>query len=148
MARQGLHLEGLNILCTWTFVKGEPADTVYRVDYNDESADYRQLLEDAGWTRAASLMGWQYWQTKAANGRSPELFTDVKSKKARFRRMMAQVLTGLFPGTLFLTSPATREAVSELSGPFIVALVLLYGVALVGLLRLFIRIATMRSDAS
>ena len=148
MAKQGLHLEKLNVLCMWTFVQGEPADIVYRVDFNNESADYRQLVEDAGWVRAASLAGWQYWRTAASNGRAPELFTDTKSKKAKYQRATVQILLCLLPGSIFLTSPSTRHAISELSWPFAAALIVMYGVALVGLLRLFIRLATLRADQS
>ena len=36
MALKGLHLKKLNLLQMWTFVKGEPADMVYRVDFNSE----------------------------------------------------------------------------------------------------------------
>lgn len=146
MAQQGLHLEKLNVLCVWTFVRGEPADIVYRVDFNNQSADYVQLVEDAGWVRAASLAGWQYWRTAASNGRSPELFTDAKSKKARYERAAVQILLCLLPGAILLTSPGTRQAISELSWPFFTVLVVLYGVTLVGLLRLFIRLASTRPD--
>ena len=148
MARQGLHLKSVNPLCIWTFVRDEPADIVYRVDFNYEKADYIQLLEDVGWTRAASLFGWQYWRTSAGNGRSPELFTDASSKNAKFLRVTVQVLLGFLPAAIMSTSPSARQAMSELSWPFMIFLVTLYGVGLVGLLRLLVRLATMRSDPS
>ena len=53
MAQQGLHLKKLNLLQLWTFVRGDADNVVCRVDFNNkwEKADYRQLLEDAGWER-------------------------------------------------------------------------------------------------
>lgn len=147
MARQGLHLESVNVLCVWTFVRGAPADVVYQVDFNShESADYNQLLQDAGWERAASLTGWQYWRTDAINGRSPELFTDLDSKKLRYRRLVALIMLCLFPAAILMTSESSRDAVAGMSWPFLVVLIVLYGMNIVGLLRLLLRLAGMRSD--
>jgi hypothetical protein len=147
MARQGLHLEKVNVLCVWTFVRGEPADVVYQVDFNShESADYVQLLEDAGWTRVTSLTGWQFWRTAAGNGRSPELFTDLRSKKLKYQRLVALIMLCLFPGAILLTSESTRVAVAGLSWPFLGALIVLYGMNIIGLLRLLVRLASMRSE--
>ena len=147
MARQGLHLEKVDVLCVWTFLRGEPADIVYRVDFNShESADYRQLLEDAGWTRAATLTGWQFWRTNAGGGRSRELFTDLHSKKLKYQRLVALIMLCLIPGAIPLASESSRLAVAGMSWPFLVLLIVLYGVNLVALIRLLVRLASMRSD--
>ena len=147
MARQGLHLHSVNVLCVWTFVRGAPADVVYQVDFNShESADYKQLLEDAGWTRVTSLTGWQYWRTATGHGRSSKLFTDLDSKKMKYRRLIALIMFSLFPGAIVLTSESARAALAGLSWPFALVLVVLYGMNIIGLVRLLVRLASMRSD--
>lgn len=150
MALKGLHLKKLNVLQMWTFAKGEPADMVYRVDFNNEwqKPDYRQLLEDAGWERAACLTGWQYWRTKAVNGRSPELFTDSKSKAAKFNRLMLTLVVCCLPGAILFSTPELRHALSTLSMPFIALLVGIFGLNVAALVRLAARLVRLRREQS
>jgi hypothetical protein len=150
MSLKGLHLEKLNLLQLWTFVKGEPTDMVYRVDFNNESekADYRQLLEDAGWERAASLTGWQYWRTRAVNGRLPEIFTDAKSKEAKFKRLMTLIVICMLPSVFLFVSPSTRHALPTMSVPFLVVIVVALMLNAAGLVRLVARLFRMRREQS
>lgn len=150
MALKGLHLKKLNVLQMWTFAKGEPADMVYRVDFNNErqKPDYRQLLEDAGWERAACLTGWQYWRTKTVNGRSPELFTDSKSKAAKFNRLMLTLVVCCLPGAILFSTPALRHALSTLSMPFIALLVGIFGLNVAALVRVAARLVRLRREQS
>jgi hypothetical protein len=148
MALKGLHLKKLNLLQLWTFVKGEPADMVYRVDFNNEwqKPDYRQLLEDAGWERAAHLTGWQYWRTKAVNGRAPELFTDAKSKAAKFNRLVATLVVCCLPGAILFLTPTLRHALSTFSWPFIAVLLGTLGLNAAALVRLVARLVRLRRE--
>jgi hypothetical protein len=150
MSLKGLHLEKLNLLQLWTFVKGEPADMVYRVDFNSasERADYRQLLEDAGWERAACLTGWQYWRTRAVNGRLPEIFTDAKSKEAKFKRLMTLIGLCSLPSVFLFASPSMRHALSAMSMPFLVVIVGAFLLNVAGLVRLIARVFRMRREQS
>ncbi|MES2760096.1 MAG: DUF2812 domain-containing protein [Pseudomonadota bacterium] len=142
MALQGLHLKKLGMLPFWTFEKGEPADIVYRVDYNEEpKPDYKQLLQDAGWERAAEMMGWQYWRTKAVDGRAPELFTDTDSRAAKLKRVFAVCFLCMVPSALFFASPTMRNTLSTLSTPFIVVITVLLAFNLIGLARLVAKLA-------
>jgi hypothetical protein len=146
MALRGLHLKKLNLLMMWTFVRGEPADVVYRVDFNieKEKPEYRQLLEDAGWELAACLTGWQYWRTRAVNGRSPELFTDPPSKEGKVKRLMTLIAVCSIPGMILFISPGMRHGLSGLSWPFLAVIVGAFGLNVVGLLRLVARLVRMR----
>ena len=146
MALKGLHLKKLNLLQLWTFEKGEPADMVYRVDFNTEwpNADYCQLLEDAGWERAACLTGWQYWRIKAVNGRSPEIFTDAKSKESKFKRLMTLIVICTLPSVILFASTGMRHALSTFSMPFLVVIVAAFMLNLAGLVRLVARLVRMR----
>jgi hypothetical protein len=52
MARTGWYLEKADWVGSYTFEQGEPADVVYRLDYNDalkkDKEHYLQLFRDAG----------------------------------------------------------------------------------------------------
>ena len=148
MAQKGLHLKKLNVLQLWTFTRGEPADMVYRVDFNNESVkpDYRQLMGDAGWERAACLSGWQYWRTKSVDGRSPELFTDAASKAAKFKRLMALLFVCSLPSVFLFASPRMRHALSALSWPFLALIVGAFGLNLVGMARVVARMFRMQRE--
>lgn len=148
MALRGLHLKKLNLLMMWTFVRGEPADMVYRVDFNIETAkpEYRQLLEDAGWELAACLTGWQYWRARAVNGRSPELFTDSPSKQAKLKRLITLIVVCSIPSVILFISPSMRHGLSGLSWPFLAVIVGAFGLNVVALLRLVARMLRMRRE--
>jgi hypothetical protein len=123
MAQQGLHLVKVNPFCFWTFRRGEPADTVYRVDFPNASRDpaFRQLMQDAGWTLAATTVGWHYWRTQAVGGKAPELFSDTTSKIQKFRQRLGMFVASSMPvfvTFLLLDMPAR---LSQLSTPFLVA---------------------------
>ena len=148
MSLKGLHLKKLNLLQLWTFEKGEPADMVYRVDFNSASptAEYRQLLEDAGWERAACLTGWQYWRTEAVNGSLPEIFTDGKSKEAKFKRLMTLIAICILPGVILFSSAGMRHALSTFSMPYLVVIVAALMLNVAGLVRLVARLVRMRRE--
>lgn len=97
MARQGLHLKGVNSLSRWTFVRTAPADVIYRVDFNGQrdGSAFHQLFRDAGWEYAAACTGWQYWRKAAAKGQAMEIFTDSDSKTGKFRRLLLLLAIGL-----------------------------------------------------
>lgn len=123
MAQQGLHLVKVNPFCFWTFQRGESADIVYRVDFPNASQDpaFRQLMQDAGWSLAATTVGWHYWRTQAVGGKAPELFSDTASKIQKFRqRLGVFVATSmpLFVTFIVLDMPAR---LSRISTPFAVA---------------------------
>ena len=116
MAKQGLHLKSLNALCVWTFEKGEPADMAYRVDFpssNDKHFD--QLLEDAGWEKAAVLLGWHYWRKPVEAGVEPEIFTDSASKTQKFKTVLAAICLSTMPITVMLLT-SNKGKLYELVG--------------------------------
>lgn len=148
MSLKGLHLKKINLLQMWTFEKGEPADMAYRVDFNSAAptAEYRQLMEDAGWERAACLTGWQYWRTAAVNGSLPEIFTDAKSKEAKFKRLLTLIVVCCLPGAMLFLTPNLRHALSTFSWPFNAVLLGALGLNLAALLRLVARLVRMRRE--
>lgn len=126
MARQGLHLKNVNIFCNWTFVRGEPADIAYRVDFSGKGKNsaYQRLFEDAGWERAAEVTGWLYWRKPVVNGQAPEIFTDIESMIGKYRRVLSMLATTILPAILFLVI-VNKHSAAELSAPLLATLIAL-----------------------
>lgn len=124
MAQQGLHLVKVNPLCVWTFRRGAPADIVYRVDFPNASQDqaFRQLMHDAGWSLAATTVGWHYWRTQAVAGKAPELFSDNASKAQKFRHRLGVFVASAMPLFVLLLLTDKQHALEQLSMPFLVPL--------------------------
>jgi hypothetical protein len=123
LAQQGLHLEWIHPLSFWIFRRGEPADVVYRVDSPQfsEDPDFRQLMQDAGWSLAASTVGWRYWRMPAVPGTAPELFSDNKSKARKFQQRLRTLLaSSLSLCVLLLVLDIPGNLMSQVSLPFLV----------------------------
>lgn len=133
MAQQGLHLQDVSHVI-WHFRVGEPRDMVYRVDYPAKSKDpaFQQLMQDAGWSLAATTVGWHYWRTAAIEGKTPEIFTDPASKAAKFKRMIAMVLASCLPLAMSFIIVDKQQAYEQLSPPFLAALLAGAGFAVLG----------------
>ena len=146
MARQGLHLQSVNMICRWTFVRSAPADIVYRIDFSDKGKDsaHHRLFEDAGWELAAEVTGWQYWRRQVVDNTAPEIFTDSESKTAKYRRVLAMLAAAIMPPLLMLIVVDKRQMADQLSWPFLLPLLLGYGLILplyaYSAMRLFKRI--------
>jgi len=91
MARDGWHLTAPRGFF-YRFEKGEPADVVYRMDYQSpgkfERKDYLGLFKDAGWEHIGEFSNWYYFRTKAGDGPAPEIHSDPESKIAMYRRLL------------------------------------------------------------
>lgn len=91
LARKGLHLQRVDCLRSrWVFKRGEPAEMTYRLDFRVRkvSADYLQLFADAGWNHVDSSVGWHVWRTPSSAKRTPEIFTDIASRVAKYKRLL------------------------------------------------------------
>jgi hypothetical protein len=72
----------------FTFAKNAPRKAAYRIDYQvNVKADYRQLLEDAGWSLVGVVAGWHFWRAQYLEVK-PEIFTDTESLIDRNKRQM------------------------------------------------------------
>lgn len=149
-ARQGLHLVDVNPFCVWTFRVGEPADIVYRLDFSSAArdGDFRQLMQDTGWTLAATTVGWQYWTTPAVNGKAPEIFTDNASKAQKFQRVLTALLTSAMPVFLWFVLFGGAKVLARLSLPFLVPIAAVMAIYLLtvpyAIVRLLIRLRQVR----
>jgi len=92
MAKQGLGLSRKTV-SGYEFRQIPPQDTVIRIDYRNfntpaDFEDYRMLFKDSGWEHIAGTKssGIQYFQRISKKGET-EIFSDVSSKAARYRRL-------------------------------------------------------------
>jgi len=92
MASQGWFLEKVPLVF-YRFVKGDPGQWVYRIDYRGgakvDRSEYLGLFKDSGWEFAASAAGRYYFRTRDGAGPAPEIFTDNDSRVAMYRRIIA-----------------------------------------------------------
>ena len=107
MSQKGWHLSSIGLPCIYRFWAGEPRDYVYRLDYQTfpkkDKQEYQQLFHDAGWEYVGEMSGWQqYFRKEAREGEAPEIFTDVESKVAKYKKVLAflAILTVIW-GVLF-----------------------------------------------
>lgn len=95
MARQGWHLRQA-ALVRFVFERGEPADVVYRLDYNilarRDRDEYLGLFRAAGWEHVGEVANWHYFRTQAVAGADPEIFSDLESRIAKYRRLLFLLL--------------------------------------------------------
>jgi hypothetical protein len=151
MAKQGLHLESVHPLCFWTFRRAAPRDVVYRVDFGNGRTDdgFSQLMQDAGWTLAATSTGWHYWCAPLANGREPEIFTDGASKVKKFQRLLGLLVCSALPMFIMLLITDKQSLPTQLSLPSLVIIGSIYiGYFLMlayTVLRLLLRIRAVRA---
>ena len=63
-AEEAWRLAKANLFGFYTFQADQPADYVYRLDYQTpakkEAPDYLQLFQDAGWEHMAKFSSWHY----------------------------------------------------------------------------------------
>jgi hypothetical protein len=95
MAQQGWQLISPELPGFYTFKRGEPRDTVYRLDFITSKMDreeYLQLFTDAGWEHVGEMMSWQYFRKEAKQGENPEIYTDPESKIQKYYRLFGYML--------------------------------------------------------
>lgn len=140
MARQGLHLKDANIFFRWTFVKGEPAEIAYRMDYRDKGKNsaYQRLFEDAGWECAAEVTGCLYWRKPVVDGRAPEIFSDIESTINKHQRALSILASMIIPMILTVVFPLWFA--EKLSMPVVIGMTFLNVVAILLCLDAAIRL--------
>lgn len=101
-ARRGLRLVKPGLF-RFTFATGAPADDKYRLDFQllrgSARQEYLGLFRDAGWEFLGQVAN-RYYFRATPDALSPEIFSDVASRKARIRRQMQ--FAGLVTAMLLL----------------------------------------------
>jgi len=92
MSQGGWHLASVGLPCIYRFRAGEPRDYVYRLDYQTfpkkDRQEYQQLFRDAGWEYIGEMSAWQYFRKEVKEEEASEIFTDVESKIAKYKRIL------------------------------------------------------------
>lgn len=90
MAARGWHLKSLGFPGRYAFEKGEPRDVAYRLDFkiNPDMDSYKQLFADAGWEFVDNYGCWMYFRKPVVDGAAEEIYTDVESKKTKYRSVL------------------------------------------------------------
>jgi len=92
MSQQGWHLVSVGLAGIYRFKSGEPCDCVYRLDYQTykkkDEQDYLQMFSDAGWEHIGYMSNWHYFRKEAREGEVPEIYTDIESKVAKYKRVL------------------------------------------------------------
>jgi len=102
MASQGLHLKERSAFGIYRFIQGQPAEVAYRLDYIsnmnwnfvktlEPDDNYKQLIIDAGWEHVLASSGWQYWRKPIIAGKVPEIYTDSRSKRSKYQRLLVML---------------------------------------------------------
>lgn len=115
MAAQGLHLRSVNMFNRYTFVRGEPAQVSYCLDFVpnlNKNGDYYGLFLDAGWEHVIEFTGWQYWRKAYTKGQAPHIFTDVESKIKKFKRALGILAIASLPLVLMFFNPLVLKVLS------------------------------------
>ena len=95
MHKNGWRFVKVTGLGRYHFEKCEPADVIYRLDYNtainDSRTEYLQIFSDCGWEYIQTYAGYSYFRKDAAETNGEEsIFSDDESKTA----MMGRVYKG------------------------------------------------------
>lgn len=113
------------------FLHGEPAKMRCAVDYQDkDTPDYRQLLQDAGWSLVATYSGWFLWQQRYEIDR-PQIYSDLDSLIRRNQRVL-NALTASFAAQipLFVVILTTMENHSVAAGVLLALWAVLFAIVI------------------
>lgn len=94
MALEGWHLVGIKGLTKYQFIKGEPQDYYYKLDFKNKQMDhddYVGIFEAAGWEYVGNMMLWHYFRKLGMDGQMPEIYTDNQSKVDRNKRILVML---------------------------------------------------------
>jgi hypothetical protein len=91
MSRRGWHLEAPGFPGFYHFVKGEPRDHAYCLDFRTGSLkslqEYLQICRDAGWEMIGRMGSWYYFRKECRDGEKAEFFSDRQSKVQKYQRL-------------------------------------------------------------
>jgi hypothetical protein len=92
MSEKGWHLENPGLPCVYHFIKGEPREYSYRLDFRTGSyqglQEYLQICRDAGWEMIGRMSSWYYFRKECRGGERPEFFSDKDSKVQKYSRLL------------------------------------------------------------
>ncbi|MDR3072071.1 MAG: DUF2812 domain-containing protein [Clostridiales Family XIII bacterium] len=102
MAQKGWALVKYSAFSVYTFRKIQPTSSNYRVDYRafrykEDLEEYKAMFEDSGWVHVCGSRrsGSQYFLPKTDATQDEDIFSDLASKAARYKRWYRSALGGV-----------------------------------------------------
>ena len=100
MHQEGWKFVKVDWLGLYHFVKCEPEDVIYQLDYNKEGiankSEYIRMFADCGWECVADYAGFFYFRKRVADMQGDEsIFSDSASRVALMERTLKRSLTPL-----------------------------------------------------
>lgn len=116
-ARRGLHLTRPGLF-RFSFVQGAPREEKYRLDFQvlrgAARDEYLGIFRDAGWEFLGQVANRYYFRARP-DALSPEIFSDVESRRERIRRQM-RVMGAITALLAFETSIGATQILRQLAG--------------------------------
>ena len=149
MAREGWRLRDVNFM-VYTFDRAEPADFVYRMDYQvlakKDRAEYESLFRAAGWELVCGFANWKYFRTPAKADSNPDIFSDTESRLHKYRRLALSLIALLMVQNTWLMTRVLRR---DGGPPLVVSIfwAVLMAFWVYAIVRLLLRIRKLKCDA-
>lgn len=110
MHKMGWKLVRVNGLCMFHFVRYQPEDVVYQLDYNQEGISHKdqyvQMFQDCGWEYLQDYVGYSYFRKPAAQMQANEtIFCDDTSRMDMIKRVFTGRMVPLLVLFLCLIVP-------------------------------------------
>ena len=101
MAQKGWLLKSYNVFY-YNFVKSEPKDYIYKLDYKSSSDkdmdEYLKIFDDMGWEHVEQYLGWHYFRSEADNVKIPDIYSDKTSEIHKYKgllKVLSTILVGI-----------------------------------------------------
>lgn len=117
--QNGWKFTGVSFLMAYHFVRCEPEDVVYQLDYNPAAnkQEYLQIFRDCGWEYLQDYVGYSYFRKPASAMQGEEtIFSDDVSRLDMLRRIIKGRLLPLLPIFLLCVLPNLLRPVNAYSG--------------------------------
>lgn len=99
--KNGWKFVNVNFIGLYHFVKCDPRDVIYQLDYNPESTtqkeEYIQMFRDCGWEYLQNFFGYSYFRKAASemDGEEEKIFCDDASRLDMIKRVFKHRMTPL-----------------------------------------------------
>ena len=144
MHRNGWKLSYVTFPCFYHFVRTQPEDVRYQLDYNRDSEfqhnSYIQMFEDCGWEYLFDFVGYSYFRkpTVMMDSDTEEIFCDDESRLDMIRRMFKGRIIPLILLFFIFLLPATGNTFYRMQESFSENITLLIVLVLLSILYLMI----------
>ena len=149
MHRQGWKFVRLTALCFYHFVKCEPEDVIYQLDYNADGVEHKdeyvQLFADCGWEYLQDYMGYSYFRKSASQTEgAEEIFCDDASRLQMFERVGRGRMLPLLVIFLCVMLPGLLRSIAHGEGVLVVMLGVIVGLYIYLFVRFLCRYRRLR----